>query len=74
MFSQTIINDEDLIYNNENNEIFTIYYEDIEIMTIQTSFNGILSTSFIWYDDLYLYEIYGDFTIYEAIQILKGIE
>ena len=73
MFSQTIIEDNNFVYDNENSEVFHIYYNDLDILVTQYVNNNNAETSFVWNDNIYLYEIYGDFIIYEAIQILNGI-
>ena len=74
LFSQTIIIDQDYIYDNERSEVFHISYNDIDILATQYVNNNNMETSFMWDDGIYFYKIYGDFTVYEAIQILKGIK
>lgn len=73
-FSQMIISDDDIHYNNEGNEVFYINYNDLEIMAIRLNKNNNVETTLVWHDDIYLYEIYGDISIYDGIQILKGIK
>ena len=75
VFSQDIINDKsDGNYDNELSEIFYMEYNGIEILATQYDNNGNTETSLIWNDGIYLYEIYGNFSMYEAIQVLNGIE
>ena len=69
-----IISDDDIHYNNEVNEVFYINYNDLEIMAIRLNKNNNVETTLVWHDDIYLYEIYGDISIYDGIQILKGIK